>query len=119
MEIRWEASRRVIYIATLRGHHPVKSSMNGTPECPAFLPERDFVGYGWDTPTDCWPNGAKIAVNFVVNFEEGGENTLANGDEYSEGHLHEAFHKAPLKDKRDQQLETMASSLDWWICMRS
>jgi hypothetical protein len=108
--------------------------MNGTPQCPPFLPERDFVGYGWDTPANCWPNGAKIAVNFVVNFEEyvpsvtantppmsltqdwyldvrGGESTLANGDEYSEGYLHEAFHKTPLKGKRDQQLETMVSAL--------
>ncbi|THV02634.1 glycoside hydrolase/deacetylase [Dendrothele bispora CBS 962.96] len=81
--------------------------MNETPDCPAFLPDRDFVGYGLDTPTDCWPNGAKIAVNFVINFEEGGESTLANGDEYSEGYLHEAFHKSPLKGRRDQQLETM------------
>ncbi|KAK0469051.1 uncharacterized protein EV420DRAFT_5915 [Desarmillaria tabescens] len=78
-----------------------------TTDCPPFLPNRDFVGYGWDTPQDCWPNGAKIAVSFVINFEEGGESTLANGDEYSEGYLHEAFHKAPLKGKRDQQLETM------------
>ncbi|KAK0220939.1 hypothetical protein EDD85DRAFT_779806 [Armillaria nabsnona] len=78
-----------------------------TTDCPPFLPKRDFVGYGWDTPHDCWPNGAKIAVSFVINFEEGGESTLANGDESSEAHLHEAFHKMPLKGKRDQQLETM------------
>ncbi|KAF9255234.1 glycoside hydrolase/deacetylase [Marasmius fiardii PR-910] len=71
------------------------------------LPSRDFIGYGWETPADCWPNGAKIALSFVVNFEEGGESTLANGDEQSEGYLHEAFHKIPLKGKRDQQLETM------------
>jgi len=55
----------------------------------------------------------------MANVCRGGENTLANGDEYSEGHLHEAFHKAPLKDKRDQQLETMASSLGGWIRIRS
>ncbi len=41
-----------------------------TTDCPPFLPKRDFVGYGWDTPHDCWPNGAKIAVSFVINFEE-------------------------------------------------
>ncbi|KAF8916583.1 hypothetical protein CPB85DRAFT_1374515 [Mucidula mucida] len=81
--------------------------MPSTLDCPPFLPDRDFVGYGWDTPKDCWPNGAKIAVSFVINFEEGGESTLANGDEYSESYLHEAFHKEPLKGRRDQQLETM------------
>jgi hypothetical protein len=35
-----------------------------------FLPPRDFVGYGLDTPKgDVWPNGAKIAVSFVLNCE--------------------------------------------------
>ncbi|EEB91958.1 hypothetical protein MPER_09604, partial [Moniliophthora perniciosa FA553] len=76
-------------------------------DCPPFLPPRDFVGYGWNTPKDCWPDSAKIAVNFALNFEEGGESTLANGDDYSEGCLHEAFHKIPYKGRRDQQLETM------------
>ncbi|KAK7025459.1 hypothetical protein VNI00_015987 [Paramarasmius palmivorus] len=76
-------------------------------DCPPFLPQRDFIGYGLDTPRNCWPNGAKIAISFVVNFEEGGESTLANGDEHSEGYLHEAFHKTPYRGKRDQQLETM------------
>jgi hypothetical protein len=37
---------------------------------PFYLPPRDFVGYGFDTPKDCWPNGYKIAVSFVLNYEE-------------------------------------------------
>ena len=35
--------------------------------------ERDLLGYGRNRPTTSWPNGAKIAVNFVINYEEGSE----------------------------------------------
>lgn len=45
---------------------------------------RDMVGYGGNTPDICWPNGAKLAVNFVINYEEGAELTPVNQDKYSE-----------------------------------
>lgn len=47
-------------------------------------PKRDMIGYGRAGKAVTWPNGAKIAVSFVVNFEEGGERTLVNGDTESE-----------------------------------
>lgn len=50
---------------------------------------RDFRGYGRKPPNPNWPNGAKIAVNFVINYEEGGENTLDNGDSQAEAMLQE------------------------------
>jgi allantoinase len=50
---------------------------------------RDFVGYGEHLPDPRWPNGAVIAVNFNLNFEGGGERTLANGDDGSEGMLND------------------------------
>jgi peptidoglycan/xylan/chitin deacetylase (PgdA/CDA1 family) len=50
---------------------------------------RDFVGYGEHLPDPRWPNGAVIAVNFNLNFEGGGERTLANGDGSSEGILND------------------------------
>ncbi|KAI8925872.1 hypothetical protein BC831DRAFT_498124 [Entophlyctis helioformis] len=51
--------------------------------------ERDLKGYGQHPPNPEWPNGAVLAINFVVNYEEGGENTVANGDPASEVFLNE------------------------------
>lgn len=89
-----------------------------------FAP-RDFRGYGRNPPNPNWPNGAKIAVNFVINYEEGGENTLDNGDAQAEAMLQEVgpvrffttsnsnYHadnmilqKAPLEGERDIPMET-------------
>ena len=50
---------------------------------------RDFVGYGEHPPDPQWPNGARLALNFVLNYEEGGENTPLEGDPASEAFLHE------------------------------
>ena len=50
---------------------------------------RDLVGYGAAPPDPKWPGGALIAVNFNLNVEGGGESTLANGDEVSEGMLND------------------------------
>ncbi len=50
---------------------------------------RDLVGYGNSPPHPKWPDGAKIAVQFVVNYEEGGENCVLHGDPQSEVFLSE------------------------------
>ena len=50
---------------------------------------RDLVGYGERPPNPHWPGGAAIAVNFNLNIEGGGEATLFNGDEVSEGMLND------------------------------
>lgn len=50
---------------------------------------RDLQGYGPTPPDPCWPGGARIAVNFNLNIEGGGEATLANGDAVSEGMLND------------------------------
>jgi allantoinase len=50
---------------------------------------RDLVGYGAKPPHPHWPGGAQIAVNFNLNVEGGGELTLANGDDMSEGMLND------------------------------
>lgn len=47
-------------------------------------PTRDLIGYGRTPPPGPWPDGARIAVNFCVNYEEGGERTVLNGDDGSE-----------------------------------
>ena len=53
------------------------------------LQARDLIGYGPTPPDPKWPGGARIAVNFNLNYEGGGESTLANGDDASEGMLND------------------------------
>ena len=50
---------------------------------------RDLVGYGRDPIDPKWPGGARVAVQFVVNYEEGGENAVIHGDKASEAFLSE------------------------------
>ncbi len=50
---------------------------------------RDLVGYGRTAPHPDWPDGARIALQFVVNYEEGGENCILHGDTASEAFLSE------------------------------
>jgi allantoinase len=50
---------------------------------------RDFLGYGRQPPDPHWPNGAHVAVNFVINYEEGGEYAVPDGDPNSEAGLTE------------------------------
>ena len=52
---------------------------------------RDLVGYGPNPPHARWPGGARIAVQFVLNYEEGGENSVLHGDPASETFLSELF----------------------------
>ena len=44
---------------------------------------RDLIGYGPTPPNANWPGGAKLALQFVVNYEEGGENCILHGDDAS------------------------------------
>jgi len=55
---------------------------------------RDLVGYGPTQPEVNWPGRAKIAVQFVLNYEEGGENSVLHGDPGSEQFLSEMFNPA-------------------------
>src|SRR3977135_3853980 len=50
---------------------------------------RDFLGYGRQPPDPRWPNGAHVPVNFVINYEEGGEYSVPDGDPASEAALTE------------------------------
>lgn len=67
---------------------------------------RDLRGYGPNTPDPRWPNGAKLALSFVLNYEEGGENTVLNGDAASEIYLHEVPGGSPLVGERNRTVET-------------
>jgi allantoinase len=60
---------------------------------------RDLVGYGRQPPHAQWPGNARIAVQFVLNYEEGGENSVLHGDAGSEQFLSEMFNPASYPDR--------------------
>jgi allantoinase len=69
--------------------------------------ERDLVGYGLRPPDPQWPGGARIAVNVVLNYEEGGENTPLDGDAASEAFLHEVVGAPASIGRRNLNAESM------------
>ena len=60
---------------------------------------RDLVGYGRNPPHADWPGRARVAVQFVLNYEEGGENCVLHGDPGSEQFLSELFNAASYPDR--------------------
>lgn len=60
---------------------------------------RDLIGYGKAIPHANWPNKARIAVNFVLNYEEGGEMCVLHGDDHAETFLSEIYGAEPFKDR--------------------
>ncbi len=68
---------------------------------------RNLIGYGRTPPHPHWPNDARIAVQFVVNYEEGGENCVLHGDEISESFLSEIVGAAPLEGVRNMNMESI------------
>ncbi|MGA2044316.1 MAG: allantoinase PuuE [Roseiarcus sp.] len=68
---------------------------------------RDLAGYGRTPPFADWPNGARIALQFVVNYEEGGENNILHGDAASEAFLSEIIGAAPWPGQRHMNMESI------------
>jgi putative urate catabolism protein len=68
---------------------------------------RDLRGYGRNPPDPKWPGGARIAVQFVVNFEEGGENNILHGDAASEAFLSDVLGAQPWPGQRHANIESM------------
>lgn len=68
---------------------------------------RDLRGYGGQTPDPRWPGGAKIAVQIVVNYEEGGENSIEHGDAASEAFLSEIIGAQPWPGQRHWNMESI------------
>ncbi|WP_018261012.1 allantoinase PuuE [Methylobacterium sp. WSM2598] len=68
---------------------------------------RDLIGYGRTPPQAEWPNGARLAVQFVINYEEGGENCLLHGDRASEAFLSEIVGAAPWLGQRHMTMESI------------
>jgi putative urate catabolism protein len=72
-----------------------------------FEPRRDLVGYGPNPPDPRWPGGARLAVNFVINVEEGSERSFAEGDGRSESGLTEVSTSTVPEGVRDLAAESM------------
>jgi len=82
---------------------------------------RDLIGYGPTPPYPHWPNDARIAVQFVVNYEEGGENSVLHGDAASETFLSDIANAQPVIGARHISMESLydyGSRAGFWRLMR-
>jgi OHCU decarboxylase len=68
---------------------------------------RDLVGYGRNPPHPQWPDGARICVQFVINYEEGGENNILHGDRASEAFLSEIVGAQAWLGQRHMSMESI------------
>ena len=68
---------------------------------------RDMIGYGRHLPKVRWPENARIAVQFVLNYEEGGENCVLHGDSQSESYLSEIVGSTARRNARDLNIESI------------
>ena len=68
---------------------------------------RDMTGYGKESIHPNWPNNAKIAVQFVLNYEEGGENSILHGDDASETFLSEIIGAKAYQGARHMSMESL------------
>ena len=66
---------------------------------------RDLIGYGRNPPRADWPGGARIAVQLVLNYEEGGEMNVLHGDAASENFLSDMINPAPVVGARHMGME--------------
>jgi putative urate catabolism protein len=82
---------------------------------------RDMIGYGASPPHPHWPGGARIAVQFVVNYEEGGENCILHGDAAAEAFLSDIANAAPIVGARHMNMESLyeyGSRAGFWRLLR-
>lgn len=69
--------------------------------------DRNLIGYGQFPPDPKWPGKARIAVSFVLNYEEGGERCILHGDKESEAFLSEMIGTPPLAGVRHMSMESL------------
>ena len=82
---------------------------------------RDMAGYGRNPPHADWPDGARVAVQFVINYEEGGENNILHGDAASEAFLSEIIGAQPWPGQRHMNMESIyeyGSRAGYWRLWR-
>src|SRR5581483_8687577 len=82
---------------------------------------RDLVGYGRNPPDPRWPGGARVALQFVLNYEEGGERSILHGDKESEAFLSDVLGAVPWLGQRHMNVESMydyGSRAGFWRLLR-
>ena len=82
---------------------------------------RDLCGYRGHPPDAAWPGAARIAVQFVVNYEEGAENCVLHGDAASEAFLSEIVGATPIENQRHMNMESLyeyGSRAGFWRLQR-
>ena len=79
-----------------------------------WQPERDFVGYGKSPPMTPWPNGARLAVNFVLNYEEGSEPSFQDGDGRTENRLTDSSVTLTGRDLAAESMFEYGSRVGFW-----
>ena len=81
---------------------------------------RDLLGYGRDVPQANWPDQARVALNFVLNYEEGGENSVLHGDLGSEQFLSEMFNPPafPMRHLSMESIYEYGSRAGVWRILR-
>ena len=82
---------------------------------------RDLIGYGANPPDPRWPNGARLAVQIVLNYEEGGEASILHGDTHAETYLQEVVGAPAIQGARNLQVESIyeyGSRAGFWRLMR-
>jgi peptidoglycan/xylan/chitin deacetylase (PgdA/CDA1 family) len=77
---------------------------------------RDFLGYAGAPPDPRWPGGAKVAVSFVINFEEGAEFSVSEGDAVNEG-VYEVDHRLDGPDPCIESHFEYGARAGWWRIM--
>lgn len=83
--------------------------------------DRDLIGYGANPPDPKWPNGARLAVNFVINYEEGSEPSVPDGEGYSDTGVTESHGVNQVARGRDLAAESMfeyGSRVGFWRLLR-
>ena len=81
---------------------------------------RDLIGYGKNPPNANWPGGARVALQFVLNYEEGGENCVLHGDAASEQFLSEIIGAAayPARHMSMEGIYEYGSRAGVWRILR-
>ncbi|WP_029907352.1 allantoinase PuuE [Caulobacter sp. UNC358MFTsu5.1] len=68
---------------------------------------RDLIGHGEHPPHAQWPDGARVALQFVLNYEEGAERSILHGDPQAEHFLSEMVGAQPIPDARHMSMESL------------
>ena len=82
---------------------------------------RDMIGYGRNPPEPRWPAGARLALQIVLNYEEGAENSILHGDRASETFLSEIVNAQPIVGDRHMSMESLyeyGSRAGFWRLLR-